>query len=112
MGTKAHYCVHRAYRASDQNYVIVRIKWESNGLGDLERQIQAFDHGLKVAGGGLFTLEEISMDFSNSSAEYRTVTDPNLLVELQYHFGIKRDRRHKPPAKTETETETYGDLEE
>lgn len=100
----------RSYRVSDQNYQTLRVKWNAESLGELDRQLKAFEMGLKVAGGGILGLENVGVDYpqGSSSKEYVEVGDPNFLLELQYFMGTRRDRRHRPVAPIKTEKELEG----
>ena len=95
----------RLYRVSDQNYWTMRIRWDAESLGDLDRQLSAFEAGAKLAGGGVLALENVGVDAPQGGGEFTRVGDPNLLIELQYFLGTRRDRRHKAPPKTEAEIE-------
>jgi hypothetical protein len=101
----------RLHRISDQMYQTLHIRWEAESLGDLDRQLTAFEMGLKVAGGGVLGLDNVHIDVSPGGVEYFRVGDPNMLLELQYFLGTRRDRRHKAPPKTETELENSADAE-
>ena len=101
---RQYYTTLRLHRVSDQMYQTLRVKWEAESLGGLDRQILAFEHGLKVAGGGRLGLENVGVDMPPSDrADWVEVTDGQMLLELQYFLGTRRDRRHKAPPKTETE---------
>lgn len=105
---RQYFCHLRLYRIQDQHYWTLGLQFTATSLGDLENQLKAFEMGLRVAGAGKLYLENVGIDTPPDGGHYSTVDDPNIHLELQYFLGLKRDRRHKPPAKTETETGAEG----
>ena len=98
---RQYYCFLRLYRQQDQDYWSFKLHTAAESLGGLENQLKSFEMGLRVAGAGKLYLENVFIDVRPGDYLFQTVEDPNLHLELQYFLGLKRDRRHKAPPKTE-----------
>lgn len=117
MRSKIYYCSHRLYRSQDMQYWNLNFMWEAESLGELDRLIKTYEAALVLASAEKLTLEKISVDLPNAGGAFVTVFDAETQRDIQYFLGLKRDRRHKAPPKTEEEiaeqdTEVLADMTE